>query len=56
MRERRLAGSKQYTHACYTDIIPLWSDERLDVGNVPYRDNGVEYPALVGGSCGSAPA
>jgi uncharacterized membrane protein len=42
-------GSKQYTHACYSDVIPLWSAERLDVGNVPYRDNGVEYPALVGG-------
>ncbi len=41
-------GSKQYTHACYSDVIPLWSDERLDVGNVPYRDNGVEYPVLVG--------
>jgi uncharacterized membrane protein len=42
-------GSKQYTHACYSDVIPLWGAERLDVGNVPYRDNGVEYPALVGG-------
>jgi uncharacterized membrane protein len=41
-------GSKQYTHACYSDVIPLWSAERLDVGNVPYRDNGVEYPVLVG--------
>jgi uncharacterized membrane protein len=42
-------GSKQYTHACYSDVIPLWSAERLDVGNVPYRDNAVEYPVLVGG-------
>ena len=42
-------GSKQYTHACYSDVIPLWGAERLDVGNVPYRDNGVEYPVLVGG-------
>jgi uncharacterized membrane protein len=42
-------GSKQYTHACYSDVVPLWSAERLDVGNVPYRDNGVEYPVLVGG-------
>jgi uncharacterized membrane protein len=42
-------GNKQYTHACYSDVVPLWSDERLDVGNVPYRDNGVEYPVLVGG-------
>jgi uncharacterized membrane protein len=41
-------GNKQYTHACYSDVVPLWSDERLDVGNIPYRDNGVEYPVLVG--------
>ena len=41
-------GSKQYTHACYSDVVPLWSDERLDVGDIPYRDNGVEYPVLVG--------
>jgi uncharacterized membrane protein len=42
-------GNKQYTHACYSDVVPLWGDERLDVGDVPYRDNGVEYPVLVGG-------
>ncbi|HSY14414.1 MAG TPA: glycosyltransferase 87 family protein [Jatrophihabitantaceae bacterium] len=42
-------GNKQYTHVCYSDVIPLWSAERLDVGNVPYRDNAVEYPVLVGG-------
>jgi uncharacterized membrane protein len=43
------AGSKQYTHMCYSDVVPLWSDERLDVGAVPYRDTAVEYPALTGG-------
>jgi uncharacterized membrane protein len=43
------SGSKQYTHACYSDIVPLWSDERLDVGAVPYRDTAVEYPVLTGG-------
>jgi len=42
-------GSKQYTHMCYSDIVPLWSDERLDVGGVPYRDTAVEYPVLTGG-------
>jgi uncharacterized membrane protein len=42
-------GSKQYTHMCYSDVIPLWSDERLDVGAVPYRDTAVEYPVLTGG-------
>jgi uncharacterized membrane protein len=42
-------GNKQYTHACYSDVIPLWGAERLDAGAVPYRDNGVEYPVLTGG-------
>ena len=42
-------GYKQYTHMCYSDVVPLWSDERLDVGAVPYRDTAVEYPALTGG-------
>ncbi len=42
-------GSKQYTHMCYSDVVPLWSDERLDIGAVPYRDTSVEYPVLTGG-------
>jgi uncharacterized membrane protein len=42
-------GHKQYTHFCYSDVVPLWSDERLDVGAVPYRDTTVEYPVLTGG-------
>ncbi len=42
-------ANKQYTHACYSDVIPLWGAERLDAGAVPYRDNGVEYPVLTGG-------
>jgi len=42
-------GYKQYTHACYSDIVPLWSAEGLDVGQVPYRDHPVEYPVLIGG-------
>jgi uncharacterized membrane protein len=42
-------GNKQYTHVCYSDVIPLWGAERLDVGAVPYRDNAVEYPVLTGG-------
>jgi uncharacterized membrane protein len=41
-------GHKQYTHMCYSDVVPLWSDERLDVGAVPYRDTSVEYPVLTG--------
>ena len=35
-------GRKQYTSFCYSDVIPLWSDERLDVGAVPCRDQAVE--------------
>jgi uncharacterized membrane protein len=42
-------GHKQYTHGCYSDVVPLWSDERLNVGAVPYRDTSVEYPVLTGG-------
>jgi uncharacterized membrane protein len=42
-------ANKQYTHACYSDVIPLWGAERLDVGAIPYRDNAVEYPVLTGG-------
>jgi uncharacterized membrane protein len=42
-------ANKQYTHVCYSDVIPLWGAERLDVGAVPYRDNAVEYPVLTGG-------
>ena len=41
-------NDKQYTHACYSDIVPLWGDERLDTGAVPYRDTAVEYPVLTG--------
>ncbi|HEX3335333.1 MAG TPA: glycosyltransferase 87 family protein [Jatrophihabitans sp.] len=41
-------GTKQYTHFCYSDVVPLWSDERLDTGAVPYRDTAVEYPVLTG--------
>jgi uncharacterized membrane protein len=42
-------GSKQYTHMCYSDVVPLWGDERLSIGGVPYRDTAVEYPVLTGG-------
>ncbi|HEX2904946.1 MAG TPA: glycosyltransferase 87 family protein [Jatrophihabitans sp.] len=42
-------ANKQYTHMCYSDVIPLWSAEGLDKGQVPYRDHAVEYPVLTGG-------
>jgi len=42
-------GNKQYTHMCYSDVVPLYGDERLNIGAVPYRDTAIEYPALTGG-------
>lgn len=41
-------GSKQYTHFCYSDVVPLYSDERLSDHAIPYRDTAVEYPVLTG--------
>lgn len=37
-----------YLRWCYTDVLPLWFAERLDVGAVPYLDHAVEYPPLTG--------
>ena len=39
----------EYTHLCYSDVLPLYAAERLDVGAVPYLDHPVEYPVLLGG-------
>jgi uncharacterized membrane protein len=52
---------RQYVAMCYSDTVPLYSAERLDVGGVPYvtswidrRDDGseqvryMEYPVLTG--------
>jgi uncharacterized membrane protein len=44
----RWQGDVQYTHFCYSDVIPLWGAEELDSGAVPYRDHAVEYPVLTG--------
>ncbi len=43
------AGSKQYTHFCYSDSIPLWGIHGLNEGLVPYASAEVEYPVLTGG-------
>ena len=43
------SGSKQYTHLCYSDAVPLFGVYGLDVGDVPYLDSRVEYPVLTGG-------
>jgi len=41
-------GSKQYTHFCYSDTVPLFGIHGLDSGAVPYLDSAVEYPVLTG--------
>src|SRR5437868_9588401 len=33
---------------CYTDIYPLYFDEKLSAGQVPYLGHRVEYPVLLG--------
>jgi uncharacterized membrane protein len=38
----------QYTHLCYSDVIPLYYTEGLDQHQVPYADHAVEYPVLTG--------
>ncbi|WP_236829780.1 glycosyltransferase family 87 protein [Blastococcus sp. KM273128] len=42
-------GSRQYTHLCYNDAVPLFGIHGLDTGSVPYLDSAVEYPVLTGG-------
>jgi uncharacterized membrane protein len=43
------SGSKQYTHLCYSDAVPLFGAYGLDHGDVPYLESRVEYPVLTGG-------
>jgi uncharacterized membrane protein len=43
------SGSRQYTHFCYSDAVPLFGAYGLDTGAVPYLDAKVEYPVLTGG-------
>jgi len=45
---------RQYTHFCYSDVIPLYYTERLNEGAVPYADHPVEYPVLTGAFMGVA--
>ena len=48
-RDGAWTASKQYTHMCYSDVVPLFFTEHLNIGAVPYRDHAVEYPVLTGG-------
>ena len=38
----------QYTRVCYSDILPLYSTEKLADAKVPYIDTPVEYPVVIG--------
>jgi len=38
----------QFRQACYTDIYPLYYNEGLSSGQVPYSGHPVEYPVLIG--------
>ena len=42
--------AQQFQDACYTDIYPLYYDEGLSAGKVPYTGHPVEYPVLIGGA------
>jgi uncharacterized membrane protein len=41
---------KQFQAHCYTDIYPLYFNEQLSAGKVPYSGHPVEYPVLIGGA------
>jgi len=42
------SGSRQYTHLCYSDAVPLFGSYGLGDGALPYLDARVEYPVLTG--------
>jgi uncharacterized membrane protein len=42
--------AKQFQDACYTDIYPLYYNEGLSAGKVPYTGHHVEYPVVIGGA------
>jgi hypothetical protein len=44
----------QFQDACYTDIYPLYYNEGLAAGKVPYSGHPVEYPVLIGGAMQAA--
>ncbi|MCW2599297.1 MAG: putative transrane protein [Frankiales bacterium] len=39
----------QYTRACYSDVVALYSAEGLSSGQLPYYEHPVEYPVVIGG-------
>ena len=46
--------TKQFQDSCYTDIYPLYYNEGLAAGKVPYTGHPVEYPILIGGAMQAA--
>jgi hypothetical protein len=46
--------AKQFQDACYTDIYPLYFNEQLSSGKVPYTGHHVEYPVLIGAAMQAA--
>ncbi len=46
----------QFQDGCYTDIYPLYYNEGLAAGKVPYSGHPVEYPVLIGGAMQAAAA
>ena len=45
---------KQFQAHCYTDIYPLYYNEGLSAGKVPYTGHPVEYPVLIGAAMQAA--
>src|SRR2546429_9043278 len=46
--------ASQFQRACYTDVYPLYYNEGLSAGKVPYTGHPVEYPVLIGGATPAA--
>jgi uncharacterized membrane protein len=45
---------KQFQAHCYTDIYPLYFQEKLSSGKVPYTGHPVEYPVIIGAAMQAA--
>ena len=47
-------GVEQFQAHCYTDIYPLYFNEGLSKGQVPYLGHPVEYPVIIGAAMQAA--
>ncbi|MBW3642808.1 MAG: DUF2029 domain-containing protein, partial [Actinobacteria bacterium] len=41
-------GGEQFHGYCYSDLVALWSGRGLAEGRIPYIDQPLEYPPLIG--------